>query len=112
MIKEVVQKQLDFYNNHDLDGFVSTYDDNIEIYNLDDNSIMINGKEQLKNNYRERFEVLKVHAEIKNRIIIGNKVIDHEEVTGLEKGKIIKAVAVYQIEDNLIKRVWFVLDID
>ena len=50
MIEEIVQKQLDFYNNHDLEGFVSTYDDNIEIYNLDNNSIMLKGKEQLWNN--------------------------------------------------------------
>lgn len=112
MIEEIVQKQLDFYNNHDLEGFISTYDDEIEIYNLDDNSVMIKGKEQLKNNYRERFEVLKVHAEIKNRIIIGNKVIDHEQVTGIEKGKVKKAVAVYQVENNLIKKVWFVFDIN
>lgn len=109
--EEIVQKQLDFYNNHDLESFISTYDDDIEIYDLADNSIMIKGKEKLKNNYRERFEILKVHAEIKNRIVVGNKVIDHEHVTGLEKDKVKKAVAVYEIKNNLIKRVWFVFDI-
>ena len=108
--EEIVQKQLDFYNNHDLEGFVSTYHDEIEIYNLIDNSIMMKSKEQLMKSYRERFEVLKVHADIQNRIVIGNKVIDHEYVTGLEKDTIKKAVAIYEIENNLIKRVWFVFE--
>ena len=108
--EEIVQKQLDFYNNLDLEGFVSTYYDEVEIYNLIDNSIMMKGKEQLKNSYRERFEVLKVHADIQNRIVIGNKVIDHEYVTGLKKDTIKKAVAIYEIENNLIKKVWFVFE--
>lgn len=108
--EEIVQKQLDFYNDHDLEGFVSTYYGEIEIYNLMDNSIMIRGKEQLKSSYRERFEVLNVHADIQNRIVIGNKVIDHEYVRGLEKDARKKAVAIYEIENSLIKRVWFVFE--
>ncbi|MDF2884788.1 MAG: hypothetical protein K0R54_5358 [Clostridiaceae bacterium] len=108
--EEIVQKQLDFYNDHDLESFISTYHDEIEIYNLMNNSIMIRGKEQLKNSYRERFEVLNVYANIQNRIVIGNKVIDHEYVTGLEEDKIKKAVAIYEVENNLIKRVWFVYE--
>lgn len=71
---------------------------------------MIKGKEQLKSSYRERFEVLNVHADIENRIVIGNKVIDHEHVTGLEKDSIKKAVAIYEIKNVLINRVWFVFE--
>jgi hypothetical protein len=108
--EKIVQKQLDFYNNHDLEGFISTYYDDVGIYNLIDNSVMIRGKEQLKDSYRERFEVLNVHADIQNRIVIGNKVIDHEYVTGLEKDLIKKAVAIYEVENSLIKRVWFVFE--
>ncbi len=108
--EEIVQKQLEFYNKHDLEGFISTYYDDIEIYNLMNNSIMIKGKEQLKSSYQERFEVLNVHADIQNRIVIGNKVIDNEHVTGLEKDTIKKAVAIYETENNLIKRVWFVFE--
>ncbi len=108
--EEIVEKQLVFYNDHDLESFISTYHDEIEIYNLMNNSIIIRGKEQLKNSYRERFEVLNVHADIQNRIVIGNIVIDHEYVTGLEEDKIKKAVAMYQVENRLIKRVCFVFE--
>lgn len=106
----IVDRQLDFYNNHDLDGFISTYHDDIKIYNLSDNTILLEGKEELKVKYRERFEVLKVHADIQNRMIIGNKVIDHEYVTGIKPDTIVKAVAIYEIEDSLIKRVWFLFE--
>lgn len=108
--EEIVQKQLDFYNAHDLEGFISTYSDDIKIYNLIDNTIIMEGKKLLKENYKERFDVLKVHAELVNRIVIGDKVIDHEHVSGLTKNDIVKAVAIYEIEDCLIKRVWFVYE--
>lgn len=108
--QEVVQKQLDFYNNHELDGFISTYHEDIKIYNLIDNSIILEGKKVLKEKYRERFEILKVHADIQNRIVIGNKVIDHEHVTNVKTDIIVKAVAIYEISDDLIKRVWFVYE--
>ncbi|WP_099189615.1 nuclear transport factor 2 family protein [Tepidibacter mesophilus] len=108
--EKIVQNQLDFYNAHNLEGFISTYSDDITIYNLIDNTVMLKGKETLKEKYYERFEVLKVHAELVNRIVIGNKVIDHEHVTGLISDEIVKAVAIYEIEDSLIKRVWFLFE--
>lgn len=108
--EEIVKRQLDFYNDHNLEGFVSTYHNDVVIYNLIDNSVMIKGKEALKEKYYDRFEILKVHAEIVNRIIIGNKVIDHEHVTGLKTSEIVKAVAIYEIEEGLIKRVWFLFE--
>ena len=108
--EDIIQKQLDFYNNHDLDGFISTYHEDIKIYNLIDNSIILEGKEYLREKYSERFQVLKVHAEVQNRMVIGNRVIDHEHVTTINTDSIVKAVAIYELEDALIKRVWFVFE--
>lgn len=108
--EKIVQNQLDFYNAHDLEGFISTYADDITIYSMIDNTVILKGKEELKEKYYERFKVLKVHAELVNRIVIGNKIIDHEYVTGLKRDEIVKAVAVYEIEDSLIKRVWFIFE--
>jgi len=47
-----------------------------------------------------------LHCELKNRIIQGNTVIDKEYITGT--GKPFEAIAIYQIENNKIKRVYFV----
>jgi len=89
---------------------MSTYSPEIEIINLEDNSIMLKGHNELRKKYTERFEVCKVHADIKNRIVIGNKVIDHEYVTGLKKNEAVKAVAIYEVENDLIIRVWFLFE--
>lgn len=37
---------------------------------------MLKGYDELRKKYVERFEIYKVHAEIKNRIIIGKKEIN------------------------------------
>lgn len=109
-IEKVIQKQLDYYNSNDLDGFVSTYHNDIEILNLEDNSVMLKGKEALKEKYRDRFEVQKVQAELVNRMVIGNKVIDHESVSGINKNEHVKAIAIYEVVDELIQRVWFIFE--
>lgn len=108
--EQIVQKQLDYYNAHDLEKFVELYHDDIEILNLIDNKLMYKGIQTLKERYTERFKLPKLHAELANRIVIGNKVIDHELVTGIREDEVVKAVAVYEVDDNLIKRVWFIYE--
>ncbi len=108
--EKVVQKQLDYYNANNLEGFISTYHDNIEILNMEDNALILRGKKALKEKYRERFEVQKVQAELVNRIVMGDKVIDHEYVSGIKQDEIVKAVAVYKVENDLIEKVWFIYE--
>lgn len=108
--EEIVQKQLDYYNAHDLKGFISTYSDNIQIFRLDDHSLILEGKEELTRRYRERFEVNKVHAKLVNRMVIGKQVIDQEEVTRQTDDTITRAVAIYEVEDERIQRVWFLYE--
>lgn len=108
--EEVVQKQLDYYNNHNLEGFCFTYSDEIEVINLIDNTIIFKGKKALEDRYRERFTNPDLFAELTNRMVIGNKVIDYEEVSGIKEGEIVKAVAIYEIQENLIRRVWFLYE--
>jgi hypothetical protein len=107
---ELIDKQLAYYNAHDLEGFVSTYAEDVKIYHLLDNKVILEGRDALREAYKERFLVLKVHATIDNRISIGNKVIDHESVTGLKKDEIVHAVAVYEVLHDLIKNVWFIYE--
>lgn len=108
--EQIVQEQLDYYNNHDIDGFLSTYHPEIEIFNLFDGTSMIKGLDAMRTRYTERFQVSKAHAELANRIVIGNKVIDHEHVTFADREDLVKAVAVYEVVDNLIKRVYFIYE--
>lgn len=102
----LAQKQLEAYNAHDIDAFVEPYADDVEIYGFPD-KLLYKGKETMRKDYGEFFKnAPKLHCELKNRIIQGNTVIDKEYVTGA--GKPFEAVAVYQIENNKIKKVYFI----
>lgn len=105
--EEVVQEQLDHYNENNLQAFVSMYHEDIEIVNLEDNTTILKGKEALSEKYRERFEIQKVQARLINRMVIGDKVIDHEAVSGIKPNELVYAVATYKVENNLIRKVWF-----
>lgn len=103
---DVVQRQLEAYNARDLERFAATYADSIEIFRLPATQPAISGKEQLREVYRARFGSPGLHAEILARMVLGNKVIDHERVVGIREHPV-EAVAAYEVEAGLIRRVWF-----
>jgi hypothetical protein len=104
---DVVQRQLDAYNARDLERFAATYSDSVQIFRLPATEPMISNKRELVDLYSMRvFNNPGLHAEILNRIVLGNKVIDHERVSGL-RGDAFESVAVYEVTDGLIQRVWF-----
>ena len=47
-----------------------------------------------------------LHAELVSRMVLGNKVIDHERIVGVGEGTM-EAAAVYEVRDGLICAVWF-----
>jgi imidazolonepropionase-like amidohydrolase len=105
---DIVQQQVNAYNARDLEAFIATYSPDIKLYTYPD-KLENTGHEEMRKTYGELFKrAPKLHCEIVNRIAQGNFVIDHERVTGLPNGRIINAVAIYEVRDNLIQRVWFV----
>lgn len=103
---EVVQQQLDAYNERDIDKFAATYAKEVKIYNYP-NNFLYEGRDVLYQNYATFFEnTPDLYCEIKNRIIIGNKVIDEELVT--VNGASFSAVAIYEVENGLISKVTFI----
>jgi hypothetical protein len=103
---DIVQRQVEAYNARDLERFVATYADDIRIFRMPATEPAIVGKAQLAEFYRMRFSVPALHAEILARIVMGNKVIDHERVQGIRQEPI-EAVAIYEVFSDLIKTVWF-----
>jgi len=103
---DVIQQQVEAYNDRDLDRFVSTYSDTIAIYRMPAVGPFISGKIQLGEFYAtQRFNLPGLRADIVNRIALGNKVIDHERIWGVRAGPFEIAVA-YEVVDGLIERVW------
>jgi imidazolonepropionase-like amidohydrolase len=102
--EEIVQRQVNAYNARNLDAFIDTYADEIEIYQ--DGKLVMKGREQMRKDYDFLNKVPNLYCEIKNRIVINNKVIDKEKV---RVGKqFIHGVAIYEIENGKIKKVTFI----
>jgi len=105
--EEIVQKQDDAYNAGDIDAFMSFYHPEVKIYTYP-NKLMYAGKEKMRKRYSKLFiKYPNNHAEIISRMSIGKYVIDKEKVTGREPGEIKYVIAIYEIKDNLIYKVWF-----
>ena len=101
----VVQRQLNAYNARNLKAFMDTYSDDIELYNFP-NQLIGKGKDAIKN-YEGFFgRTPNLYCEIKKRIILGNKVIDHENVRA--GNNTINAVAVYEVKNGKIVKVTFI----
>lgn len=110
LIKEtptaLAQRQLNAYNLRNIDAFLEPYADDVEIYAYP-NKLLYKGKETMRKQYAKMFKsVPNLHCELKERIAQGNVVIDKERVR-LADG-IIEAVVIYHIEDNKIKKVYFI----
>ena len=101
----LVQQQLNAYNAHDLDAFLEPYAEDVELYEFPGKLIM-KGKEAMRKDYEFLTKVPKLYCKIQKRIIQGNMVIDHEEVSGFGP-KPLYAVAIYIIEFGKITKVYF-----
>ncbi|TDF34660.1 amidohydrolase [Alteromonadaceae bacterium M269] len=101
----LVQKQLDAYNAHDIDAFAATYSEDVELFNLPQVEPSSTGRKALRSSYGSFFKEVKPHCRALSRIVEGNFVID-QEFCQFGEGRL-RATAVYQVEDGLIRRVWF-----
>lgn len=104
---EIVDAQLMYYNQHNLELFAKQFHKDIEVYDLEDNQLRFKGIEEFKVRYKNTLEVARSNAKLVNRIELGNKIIDHEHVTRLDTPDMIEAVAIYLVEDDFIIKAWF-----
>ena len=62
----------------------------------------------MRSQYQAMFEKTPdLHCQLINRIIDGNSIIDHERITGFQKGQSFEAIAIYKIENGKIAKVYF-----
>jgi imidazolonepropionase-like amidohydrolase len=105
---DIVQRQLNAYNARDLDAFIATYRPDARLYAFPDR-LEAEGHAAMRRIYGQMFANLPdLHAEVPRRIVAGNHVIDQEVVTGLPGGETMRATAIYEVQDGLIARVWFI----
>ena len=104
--EDLAQRQLNAYNSRNIEAFLEPYAEDVEIY-MYPNELQSKGKDNMRVGYAKMFEnTPNLHCELKERIVQGNIVIDKERVQFGDK--IIEAVAIYHIENNKIKKVYFI----
>lgn len=103
----IVNKRMDAYNKHDLNSFLATYAENVEVYTYPTTSLA-KGKEHLKSIFEPMFKEGKVHVTIHTQLENDSYVINHETVE--YNGKKTKYISIYKVENNLITEVRFVRD--
>ena len=104
--EEIIQQQLDFYNQRDLDGFMSLFAADATLVNQADGKILATGWNKVKEIYRNLFEQSPaLNSELKNRIVLGNTVIDHEQISGrMGSTDSVELVVMYELKERKIHR--------
>jgi hypothetical protein len=105
--EQIVQENLDFYNNRNIEGFMSSFSEDIKMYNLGDPNPTVVGLDAVRKVYTGLFERSpKLHSNILKRIVIGNKVIDHESITGRNGNDgILELVLIYEVNEQKINKI-------
>ena len=103
----IVQANLDAYNTGDIDGFMSYFSSEIEMVNFADGTQTAKGLTAVRDIYEPYFKASPdLHSTILQRVVIGNKVIDHESITGrYGSDDVLKLVLIYEVEEGKITKI-------
>ena len=99
----VVQRQLDAYNARDIDALLATYAPDARQYEHP-GKLLATGAAEMRERMAVRFQEPNLHAPLLQRAVMGNIVVDHEEVTRTfpDGTGTVNMVAVYEVVDGRI----------
>ena len=106
---QVVQKQLDAYNAHDLDALIATYAEDAELF-AHPATLLARGSVALRERFATRLREPNLHATLLNRAVMGDVVVDHEEVRRIfdeGPGKL-QLIMIYEVRDGRIAKAWII----
>ena len=108
--EQVVQRQLDAYNERDLDAWLATYKTDAEQHLLH-GGLLASGHEAIRKRMSTRFQDHALHAELASRLVMDNVVIDHEFVTRTfpDGPTIIEMICIYEVHAGLIVKATFAI---
>jgi hypothetical protein len=105
--EQLAQAQLDAYNAQDLDKYVTYFSEDCIISDLN-GAVAQTSRAQIKERYAKAFATFPQNkAELKNRIVVGNAVVDHELVIRAPGGEQFEIIAIYTVRGDQIVRVDF-----
>lgn len=103
-----MQKQLEAYNNRDIDAFMIWWADDCQYYAFP-STLLSNRAADIRERHIERFKEPDLYGNLLTRIVVGNLVIDHETVTRTfpeGKGEV-DVICIYEVENGKISKAWF-----
>lgn len=104
---ELVQRQLDAYNNQNIEAFMACYAEDAVLATFNA-GVTHTGHAAIRKRHEDLFyEFPKNRAKLANRIDLGSTVIDHEQVERTPGGEKFEVAAIYTIRDGKIARVDF-----
>jgi hypothetical protein len=105
----VVQRQLDAYNARDLEAWLATYAEDAQQFEHPA-KLVATGHAEMRARAAQRFTEPNLHARLIQRSVMGQVVIDHEEVTRTfpEGPGRVELVCIYQVHDGKIQTGSFV----
>ena len=104
---DVAQAQLDAYNAQDLEKYMTYFTEDCTVSGLNGTPTETS-RDAVKARYAKAFAQFPQNkAELKNRIAVGNTVVDHELVIRSPGGEQFEIIAIYTFRDGLIARVDF-----
>ncbi len=100
----IVQRQLDAYNARDIAALLATYAPDARQYEHP-GKLLASGAAEMRERMALRFEEPNLHARLLQRVVMGNIVIDHEEVsrTFPEGTGRVDMVAIYEVAGGKIQ---------
>ncbi|HWH18610.1 MAG TPA: SgcJ/EcaC family oxidoreductase [Allosphingosinicella sp.] len=99
----IVDRQIEAFNARDAEAFASTYTEDAEIITALTPGAPVAGRAAIRDFYAPFFAAHpELNASVEGRLVVGNMVADQEHVTPLN----LRALAVYEIEGDLIRRAW------
>jgi uncharacterized protein (TIGR02246 family) len=107
---EVVQAQLEAYNQRDLEAWLNTYSPDAEQYLLHAGELA-KGRDAIRKRMEDRFKDAKLHAKLIHRTTMENVVVDHELVTRTfpDGQGTVEMICVYEVEAGKIKKATFAI---
>jgi hypothetical protein len=86
---------------------MSSFSKSIKMYNIDEQKPTIVGFSEVKEVYNALFQKSpQLHSTILKRIVIGNKVIDHESIVGRNgSDEVIELVLIYEVNERKITKI-------
>ena len=106
----IAQGQLDAYNARDIDAFMAYWAEGAQVFEFPD-KLLATGKQAIRERHVVRFREANLHGKLVERMVMGNCVIDREQVTRTfpEGTGRLDVIAIYDIGEGRIRKAWFMM---